>query len=552
MTILFLPNVILLFVLSILCVVVTIIAWQRWKIKGAAWLGFAMLSTSIWSLAAAIEAGVQGQADKVLWSQIEYIGSTNAIPFLFVFMLVYLNRETWINKASMIGLWFIPVLTLILAWTNEWHGWVWTGFSPDPTGRNVLVYHHGPAFWVYIGYSYLLFITIIVTLAKDFFRANRLYRWQISTMIVAGVAIAVSGVLYLTPLNPIPGFDWTPIGTASAGLVFLWGILNFRLLDLVPIARAVLVEQLVDGIVVLDPMRRLVDINPAAQRMLKIHSKDWIGQPAQHLFESRIDLSKLDFNQPVCRVECLYNEFARRYFELQSSLLHDRAGCFSGWLILLHDITDRKQAEIALQQANDQLQIQIAENQRLQEKLREQAIHDALTGLYNRRFFDEILGHELEKSRRGQCPVGIVMIDIDNFKQLNDTYGHKAGDLILQELSDLLRSKTRKEDIISRYGGEEFVLILPGMTEANASRRADEWRRAFSETELIYQDQAIHSTISIGVAAFPSGGDTPDEVIRKADLALYAAKSAGRNRVAVNGGTPRTAAPEECRKQKAD
>jgi diguanylate cyclase (GGDEF)-like protein/PAS domain S-box-containing protein len=184
---------------------------------------------------------------------------------------------------------------------------------------------------------------------------------------------------------------------------------------------------------------------------------------------------------------------------------------------LIMDITERTRAERAVQV--------------LQEELREQSTHDALTGLYNRHFLEEFFERELLLAERAGHPVSVIMGDLDHFKAVNDRHGHLAGDEVLRVFSNLMKHNARASDIICRYGGEEFLLVLPGMTEEGAVERAEQLRRAMAATPVSHGASQITVTASFGVATFPFHGRTTDELIAAADSALYSAKADGRNRV---------------------
>lgn len=168
------------------------------------------------------------------------------------------------------------------------------------------------------------------------------------------------------------------------------------------------------------------------------------------------------------------------------------------------------------------------------EALRDQAMHDPLTGLFNRRYFQEALEREVHRADRGRQPVSVLMLDLDHFKKFNDTYGHQAGDSLLKKVGAMLDARTRVEDIACRYGGEEFVLILPGARIDVAVRRANELRKAMREASL-EDNQLGPVTVSVGVAGFPEHGTRGEALLRAADEALYRAKHEGRDRVAVYG-----------------
>ena len=212
----------------------------------------------------------------------------------------------------------------------------------------------------------------------------------------------------------------------------------------------------------------------------------------------------------------------------------DANGTITHFLAVKEDITARKRAEEELQRANHKLQIQLDANELLQVELREQAIRDPLTGLYNRRYLNETLERELARAARENYSVSFIMSDIDHFKLINDTFGHPVGDLVLKNLADELTSHARVGDIICRHGGEEFLVILPGVTAEVAHQIAERSRKAFQESRAQYGGFEIRATLSSGIATFPENGKKGTELIALADLAMYQAKSDGRNRVVIS------------------
>ncbi len=179
--------------------------------------------------------------------------------------------------------------------------------------------------------------------------------------------------------------------------------------------------------------------------------------------------------------------------------------------------------------AYEKLRAQMEEINALQVQLREQAIRDSLTSCYNRRYLDETIEREIARAGREGYPISLLMVDIDQFKKVNDTYGHPAGDAVLTAMGKLLRHRTRAGDIICRYGGEEFLMVLPNMVLEDALPRADGCRIDLMELETPYEGTKVKITVSIGVASFPTHGSTAAQVIQTADRALYLAKNSGRN-----------------------
>lgn len=199
----------------------------------------------------------------------------------------------------------------------------------------------------------------------------------------------------------------------------------------------------------------------------------------------------------------------------------------------IKDQTERKQAEDALKNINELLNLRIIEVEKLQTELREQSIRDSQTGLFNRRYLDETLTREVVRAERENAPLSVIMSDIDLFKIINDTYGHPVGDKFLVEVASLMKNHARGSDIVCRYGGEEFLLVLPGSALDSAAKRAEEIRQKCAEIIIQHEGKDLKVTISFGVATYPNHGKEAEEIIIKADKALYQSKHSGRNRVTV-------------------
>jgi diguanylate cyclase (GGDEF)-like protein len=169
---------------------------------------------------------------------------------------------------------------------------------------------------------------------------------------------------------------------------------------------------------------------------------------------------------------------------------------------------------------------------KLREALRAQSICDPLTGWYNRRHMQETLERDIRRAPRTQRPLTLLMFDIDNFKEFNDSFGHEAGDVALQTLCQIVKTLIRGEDVACRYGGDEFVLILPDSSTELATQRAEDMRIAVGQAEMQFQSHMLKPmTLSFGIATFPADATTSHELLRAADTALYRAKSEGRDRV---------------------
>ncbi len=197
-----------------------------------------------------------------------------------------------------------------------------------------------------------------------------------------------------------------------------------------------------------------------------------------------------------------------------------------------------EQAQTQLHQVNEELKTQLAAVTLLEKNVRELAIRDSLTGLYNRHHLSEHLEIEYSRANRENQPIAFLLMDIDHFKDVNDTFGHQAGDQALKAAAEVITHHTRPTDIACRYGGEEFMVILPGVGLEAALHRAEELRESIQNLEIRYQEQIIRITLSIGVAVYPQHGASSDQILSHVDAALYQAKHVGRNSVIAYAPTP--------------
>ena len=196
------------------------------------------------------------------------------------------------------------------------------------------------------------------------------------------------------------------------------------------------------------------------------------------------------------------------------------------------DITARKIAEDKLHMQSKSLHKQIQDINQLHEQLREQACRDTLTGLSNRHMMDTILNQQIEQCRQLDQPLSILIIDIDDFKNVNDEYGHLAGDAFLVKFGDCIRRLTRAEDFSCRIGGDEILMTFQNMDMDQAMKKAEILHKKLREISIDVEGKQISKTVSIGIAAYPAHGNDVNQLIKQADEALYLAKERGRNQIA--------------------
>jgi diguanylate cyclase (GGDEF)-like protein len=256
-----------------------------------------------------------------------------------------------------------------------------------------------------------------------------------------------------------------------------------------------------------------------------------LGKLAPEALEIWMDQDGSLFHSGEAHTELKLPDAPSRYLDLRVTPLYDNHQHLTGRLMVFRDITERKQVEKELRYANDRLQSQLIEIGTLQSKLRSQAIHDPLTDVFNRRYLDETFDRELARASREDYPVCVIMLDIDHFKKVNDSYGHEAGDIVLKALARTLVRRNRRGDFVCRFGGEEFVVVMPNIPMESAYQRAKELRAELNSLRVPYGRFNLTITISMGIASYPENGADRESVLRAADRAMYAAKQAGRDHI---------------------
>lgn len=322
---------------AVCCAGTALYGWlRRGKSGGWAFAGL-MAASAVWTGAAAIEAMTVGLGRKVLWSQIEYVGLVFIGVFLLRFALAYTQQEHLLSPRTRRLLWLLPPVFLALVWSNAWHRLVWTDFSFSREAANVLVYHRGPLFWVISGATYGLAALSYGVLANACRTGEEAFRRQYVAVMLSGLFPLSTGGIYLFAQEWVYGMDVAPLGFSVAGLVIAWSLFRYRLLDLVPIGRAMLLERMPDGMIVLDEKGRPVDINAEARLML--------GLEAGPLCAAAVQASLPGFSELCDKTEESEAEITLQPGKLELDVrmvpLFDPHGRLQGRLLILHDITAR-------------------------------------------------------------------------------------------------------------------------------------------------------------------------------------------------------------------
>ncbi len=393
--------VLLLFISALVAGAVAAYAWRRRPATGATALTVLMLGAAEWSFAYALEIGFTNLPAKIFWAKLEYIGIT-IVPLAMLFIaLQHTGQEKWLTRRNFTLLSIIPVAAMLLAWTNETHGLIWARVElATANSFSLLDLEHGTFFWVYVAYDYLLLLLSAFLLLRAFLFSVSLQRLQ-SAMLLLGALFPWGGnFLYLTELNPFPNLDLTPISYSFSGLALAWGLFRYRLLDVVPIARAKVVESMNDAVIVLDTHSRIVDINPTALRLVSRPLEEIIGQPLKNTLP--INLSRNGLGKPHRQI-MLGDGEAKRHYDLFIAPVYARRGRLTGRLLILHDITERVHTETALRESQQKLSAQNVELRKLSQAVAQSANTVIITDLngiieYANPKFVETTGYSLTEA----------------------------------------------------------------------------------------------------------------------------------------------------------
>jgi len=473
-------------------------------------------------------------ATLLFWSGMQFIGSVFTVPSIkllaaklayfgivlspvawLLFAVSYTRRQMRLPKLAVNLLCVIPTLTLLLVMTNDWHNLIWAqvDFVWDK-GVFGMATEFGPWFYVHAFYSYGMLMVATTILAWSIGHTTGAWK-PVAAVIAAPIVVALANLYYLSPFNPAPWFDITSLGFAIAAMILDGGVLRYGVMETIPVVRDRVVEQLRDGVVVLNAEGLVVDINESAMQILQT-SRTELAERSITSFLTALSMEELT-NSDRPDGQGLTTTLRGRSYDISASSL-DQTDPNADVILVLRDITDRLKTEQDLRAAQDEL-VRLAHT-------------DYLTGIHNRRFFMQRLSEEVERVRRHGSQLSVLLFDLDYFKNVNDQCGHVAGDQILKAVADVSMKVKRVTDIAARIGGEEFALLLPETDQTGAVSTAQRLRQSIAGISLPQtREKNVNVTASIGVATVSAVSQDLENVLNHADEALYKAKHSGRNAV---------------------
>lgn len=489
--------VILVFMATICSVILILYTIKHRNVDKSYFLIFLSAATYLYTFGYLLEITSSTLETAFCTVRMQYTGLPFILPISYLFVRdIY--GEKHLGKLKLFFLFSVPVLTVITMQLYPLMKIFYSNIEYISNGyiANCRVYP-GPFYHLYTGFSYLIFLLIIRLIIIKLRGSSKLKKQQSLILLAACLIPTLCSIPYVLSTAKLR-YDPTPIANAISMILLLYAIRYHNLINVVPLARAQVIESMDDAFIVCDKDFNFLDANEAAKQLFP-ELKNLIPGDAIEGVERFKDTTELSIQRG--------NE-TRFYKSTQTCILQDRI--VKGICIVLHDVT---------------------ENEKLLKKLRIQASFDPLMNIYNRGTLFEAAKLMLNSEKAKQLSYALLMIDLDFFKIVNDTYGHFAGDLVLKTVVSIIKKTFRKDDIIGRYGGEEIVVLFENISVEQTFRIAEELRKIIENTPISYQNHTINITISIGAAHSPAGeSHSFENMLDRADAAMYEAKNSGRNR----------------------
>lgn len=441
--------------------------------------------------------------------RLKYLGIV-VVPSSFLWMaLAFGGWRRWLTRWTLALLVTVPVLTLVAVASDPWTGLIYREVVDRPVD---LLTEHGLWFdWVHIPFSYLViaagFLTLVVTLVTS----SPLARRQTWLLLVASLLPALSNMLYLVTGLDFGGIDPTPSALVLSSVLVALGLTSTRLLFTSPIPYRTVFLNTTDVVVLLDPGDRIVDMNPAALRLVGRPLDALLGRTLRDAFPDDADAIERIIDGGI---EPDVVETAKAVFEVSATDLVGSGGLTLGRAVFARDVTLQR---------------------RYQQDLETFAYRDPLTGVANRRAFQEAAEQMLRLARRERWQLGLLWVDLDDFKPINDRHGHAAGDLALRWVAERLKGVLRDSDLVARVGGDEFALLLNRADRSVAEEVRARVLKALEEPVELEPGVVVTVRASVGLAVAPGRAETIEDLMRAADTDMYTVKA---HRKRWGGGLP--------------
>ncbi|MGB7595665.1 MAG: histidine kinase N-terminal 7TM domain-containing protein [Erysipelotrichaceae bacterium] len=521
----------ILYAISLIIFVMGIFSLMKMKTPGVMTFGLLLIASAVYVGGYAMElmSSTLGEVD--LWSKVQYI----ALPFIpavwVVLSIEYCKVRKKFGRLFYFFLFLIPLITFIFRYTSDLQPWYYRNMELVSNGSfNVLVFDKGPWYYVQIIYSILCVVFATANYLIFSKRVVALMRRQATIMAVASIMPVLALFLNIAQVAPY-GIDVGPFALLFDYSLFMFGMYRYNMLSLVPIAREKVFDWIQDGVLVLDMELRVIDMNLSVKKIFPQLLNQRYGVMLNEIIPDHAELIKQieNWNQDTNISQNLLLEFNQDipddknyFYQLKLTKLFEGTVQI-GVTIIISDISSTKT---------------------LMDQLVNLARVDSMTGLMNRRYFFERVEYEVERANRKKSTFSFIFFDLDNFKLINDQYGHAAGDDMIVYVSEICRKQLRSIDLFTRFGGDEFIIYLPDCDRKNAVEVAERLRISIQNEPVEYAGQWVQLSASFGVESHDVTlqGDCSDVnvIFRAADEAMYVSKRNGKNSVSINAELPVT------------
>lgn len=516
---------------------------------------FLCITLCLWGTGYTFMLGAENAEAAARWSILAVLGECLLFSVFLLFGIVFTEQRGLLGKNWMKVALFVPAVLLFLLGakntTDDFvlteFGWMYA-FAFDGFGRNA-----------FIGY-YLIYTLSSVWLIYSWGKKANTQREKKQAWLIIAITLVVLalGMLFDVGL-PLLGIKCMPVDIVVMTMLTggIWySIMRYKLLILnFDFAANHILADMVDPLLLTDKNLVITEVNKAAEQLSGYTKAQLTGRSLKEILGGQFEHAAVQNGSfrdcYIMNMEVVISGKAGNIPCLLSvKALYDEFQEVLGLIFLLHDITRRKKYERLLQKTNDELekkvrertaelrasnlslQKEIAERKNIQAQLQYSATHDSLTALPNRRLFHNRLTTSLEKSREGGQVTAVLFLDLDNFKFLNDTFGHDYGDLVLREVADRMHKIFAADDVLARVGGDEFLILVGGLNPVQAHDRVESivqaLLRLFEQPYFINERECFLS-VSIGVAFYPEDGDDAETLVKNADIAMYEAKDTGKS-----------------------
>lgn len=473
------------------------------KSKHATTLAVLSLMFTVYTFGYLMEIHSKSLEEIMFWIGFEYL----ALPFLnatwLLMGLIYLNR---VRLRTLLAIYAIPILTFFMWMSNRWHGLYYKSYEMGNSfGLSVLKTEKGVWYMVQLLY---VFVTtgLIIGIFKWIYQRNKQRLFKV--LFLASFLPLV--FLVLQVVNPLGLFiDYTVLAMPLIVSMMAIAVIKDDLLEIKSLARTEIFEHSVDAICIENHQKQLVDFNARAVAFFKEQGIELTLDSFENLCKDHITLRKILTSR--MQAQTYFQSANERYWEISQREIHSASLESVGRIITFVDVTEQMLSQKALEY---------------------QSKTDMLSALNNRHEFMARASGLMKTAQRTGEPLSLLLIDVDHFKQINDTFGHLEGDIVIRKLGALLKSHFDATDVIARFGGEEFIVLLRNTDGKTAFDKAEAFRKRVETSHLIGLSDAYTITVSIGVAAY-SPGETLEKWTHLADQGLYLAKNQGRNRVKI-------------------